>query len=250
MFTRRRAAQPLAGDPAGQVAAVARTHVGRIRLVNEDRFLVRSDCGLWAVADGMGGQDAGAIAATMAIDTLDELANRDQEVGEDAVIDALMRANAAIFEMNESSGQSGGTTIVVVKRTRDGATIFWAGDSRAYWMRNSDAKLLTRDHSLVQEWVDAGLLDQESAQNHPRSNIITRALGVDGQLEIDLVACEFSEGDRIVLCSDGLSRSQKLGDFIAPQRNVAELADRLLTVALQRDGSDNATLVALERNVG
>jgi serine/threonine-protein phosphatase Stp1 len=249
MLFRKRTIAPPPTISEDTVHAVARTHVGRVRVVNEDRFLVRSDRGLWAVADGMGGHDDGAAAASVAIAVLEDLAENTTDVRDEDIFAALERANAAIYRSNQESGRASGTTIVVGQRTGNALVVYWAGDSRAYWIRANQARLLTHDHSLVQEWIDAGMIDASAARDHPRSNIITRALGVDEAIAVDRVACEFAQGDRVVLCSDGLSRSQKITDFVAPKRCVGDYADRLLMAALQRDGSDNATLIVLEHTV-
>lgn len=235
----------------GPARAAARTHVGRVRSINEDRLLDRADHGLWAVADGMGGHSAGAAAAMIAIDALDTLASGGKPIGEATVREAIARANRAIYA-GEGSARgmaptTSGTTIVVASIDCVGVTICWAGDSRAYRIRDGVAERLTRDHSLVQELVDSGAIAQESAERHPRANVVTRALGVAPTVKVDSVHVSLEAGDRILLCSDGVSRSLNPRDFTMPAGEIDDFADRLLRNAVQRDGSDNATLVLIER---
>jgi serine/threonine protein phosphatase PrpC len=231
----RRVQSPVA---SARPTSVARSDVGRVRTVNEDRVLDRPDRALWAVADGMGGLSAGDVAATAAVAALDSLA----EVTEAAIAEALQHANAAILA--QGGGRSGAT--IVVAHVADGfATIFWAGDSRAYHVRGTKVRQLTRDHSVVQDLVDAGLLDEDKAESHPRANVVTRALGVVAPVAIDTVRVVVEPGDRVMLCSDGVSRSLDVRDLARSER-IDALADRLLAAALERDGSDNASLVLIE----
>lgn len=220
--------------------SAARTHVGRVRTVNEDRLLDRSDRLLWAVADGMGGHSAGDVAADRAIAVLATLADDPAPITPGRITAALERVNAAILADAPVAGS--GTTIVAVLLDGATVTILWAGDSRAYLIRGAAADRLTRDHSVVQELVDAGLLADADAHRHPRSNVITRALGVAPTVTIDTVRVAVEPGDLLLLCSDGVSRSLGDRDFLAAG-SLDERADRLLANALQRDGSDNASLL-------
>ncbi|WP_331043026.1 PP2C family protein-serine/threonine phosphatase [Sphingomonas sp.] len=229
--------------PSAPVAATsprsaARTHVGRVRTINEDRVLDRPGRRLWAVADGMGGLSAGDVAADLAVATLDALAS----VTEAALLEALQHANTEILA---AGGGRSGTTIVAAHIAGDLLTVFWAGDSRAYHVRGTRVRKLTRDHSVVQDLIDAGLLDEDKADGHPRSNVVTRALGVVAPVAIDTVRVTLEPGDRVMLCSDGVSRSLILRD-LARGGALNALADTLLTGAIERDGSDNASLVLIE----
>ena len=232
-LTRRRTrhASPL------PVRSTHRTHVGRVRQVNEDRVLDRPDRRLWAVADGMGGHSAGDRAAAAAIDALGELP---APVTASAILGALDAANGRIAAEAERGGS--GTTIVVAWADGARLRLFWAGDSRAYRVRDGRASALTRDHSLVQELVDGGLLSEAEAERHPQANVVTRALGIAASVAIETAECDLAAGDLILLCSDGLSRSLGPRDF-TPGLDLGIQADRLLMNALQRDGSDNASLV-------
>jgi serine/threonine protein phosphatase PrpC len=219
------------------VRSTYRTHVGRVRSINEDRVLDRADRRLWAVADGMGGHSAGDRAAAAAIDALDALPD---PITAPAILGALNAANRSIAAQAERGGS--GTTIVVAWAEATRLRLFWAGDSRAYRVRDGRAVPLTRDHSLVQELVDGGLLSEAEAERHPQANVVTRALGIASSVAIETADCDLVAGDLILLCSDGLSRSLGPRDF-APGLDLSTQGDRLLMNALQRDGSDNASLV-------
>ncbi|MGB3710813.1 MAG: protein phosphatase 2C domain-containing protein [Erythrobacter sp.] len=221
------------------VRSVSRTHVGRVRAVNEDRILDRADLGLWAVADGMGGHSAGDVAAEFLIN---ELASWGEQNGGAGLRETVLRAHRNLIEM--TSGE-GGTTLVAMLAGEGEAQICWAGDSRAYLIRAGELSQLTRDHSLVQGLLDAGLIDEAGSQNHPQASVITSALGVSTDPLIESRTLDVAPGDRVLLCSDGLSRSLSERD-VAGAIALAALADRLMTSALQRDGGDNVSLVLIE----
>lgn len=243
-WARSGAAPPLTAAPL--VTSAARTHVGRVRTVNEDRLLDRPDRALWAVADGMGGHSAGAAAATMAIEALDRIAAAPDPITRATLMQAIAHANATIHAASDAATGTSGATIVAM--TLDGLTamICWAGDSRAYRIRGGTAEPLTHDHSLVQEMIDAGVLTARAAERHPHANVVTRALGVAAGVDIDVTTAMLAPGDRILLCSDGISRSLDARDFTMMPAEIGQCADRLLNNALQRDGSDNATLVVVD----
>ncbi|MDV3455500.1 protein phosphatase 2C domain-containing protein [Sphingomonas sp. HF-S4] len=219
--------------------SVSRSHVGRVRQVNEDRVLDRPDRGLWAVADGMGGHRGGDIAAELAIAALRGVADADSPVRGEAILAALESANGQILARSEAAGGVIGSTIVALHVAEGEAQIFWAGDSRAYRARDGRWEQATRDHSLVQQLVDEGLIDREQARRHPQAHVITRALGVEGKVEVERVSFAVEPGDVLLLCSDGLSRSLG-GNGTGADEQAAE---RLLTEALEKDGSDNITFV-------
>lgn len=238
-----RTAAPIGDGTDATVPSIALTHVGHVRAVNEDRVLDSPQVGLWAVADGMGGHQSGDVAAQIAIDALGDLVSRTpQPCGAD-IVAALQSANAMIYDRYGDAERRSGTTIVAALRTNHQIEIFWAGDSRAYRLRSGRWQLLTRDHSVVQQMVDAGALSPSAAANHPKSNVITRALGVDREVVIDQLATTVAAGDIIMLCSDGVSRSLREGMNDAP--SLALLAQSILDQALTRDGSDNASLVLI-----
>lgn len=221
------------------VRSCSRTHLGRVRQINEDRVLDRPDLGLWAVADGMGGHSRGDVAAETVIAHLSALR---PPVTARTLDEAIQSANREIYEAH---GGRSGTTLVMLSLDDGAATIRWAGDSRAYLIRNGNLRLLTRDHSVVQELVEAGVMDAAHAADHPQANVITRALGTGPQLTIETLSVPLAAGDRVLLCSDGLSRTLA-NDDLQSRCEVDDMADRLLQNALQRNASDNISLVIVE----
>jgi serine/threonine protein phosphatase PrpC len=223
--------------------SISRSHVGRVRQVNEDRVLDRPDRALWAVADGMGGHRGGDIAADVAIAALRNLADAPAAITGAAIHAALERANEDILARGESVGSVIGSTIVVLHIAFGEAQIFWAGDSRAYRARAASWQQVTRDHSLVQQLIDQGLIDREQAARHPQGHVITRALGVDSRVEVETLSFRVKGGEVLLLCSDGLSRS--FDSEIPAEFDSTDpcVADRILGDALERDGSDNISFV-------
>lgn len=229
---------------ASPVQSAARSHVGRVRSINEDRVFDWPNGGVWAVVDGMGGHRGGDLAAQTVIDALRGLDRSDACGSPASILAALGEANDQIFARNTATGEQAGATVVTL--CVQGATVHiaWAGDSRCYRVRGHDVEQLTRDHSLVQELVDAGLLTDEAAAHHPQANVITRAIGVGETCDFSSCLADFVDGDRFLLCSDGLSRSLQGSDLI--DIGLDALADDLLAKALERDGADNISLILVE----
>uniref|UniRef100_UPI0035CB7F5B PP2C family protein-serine/threonine phosphatase n=1 Tax=uncultured Sphingomonas sp. TaxID=158754 RepID=UPI0035CB7F5B len=230
------------------VASVARSHVGLVRPINEDRVFDCPGSGLWAVADGMGGHNGGDLAAQAVVDALRDriVPGRATDAGD--MLAAIRNANAAIVARNEAEATDAGSTVVAAHVAGRTATIAWVGDSRAYLLRGGAATQLSHDHSLVQELIDAGLLTIAAAARHPRANVVTRALGVTRSVEIATVTLALEPDDRLLLCSDGLSRP--LQDMAwEPHGDLHDLTARLLADALRRDGSDNISLICIALTV-
>jgi serine/threonine protein phosphatase Stp1 len=227
---------------------VSRTHVGLIRKVNEDSLLVRTESGLWAVADGMGGHEAGDVASSRIVEALGQLpaANGLDRLVQDAVA-ALKTVNQDLIVLaGAAEGQrSIGSTVVGLAIADGRFQCFWAGDSRAYRVRDDHIVQLTRDHSLVQDLVDAGMIGQDEAVDHPNSNIITRAVGVASDLRVDTVSGDVRPGDQFLLASDGLTRMVGDRELVAELTSSAteDAADRLIDTVLSRGAPDNVTLV-------
>ena len=240
-----RPAHPPVAAPAA-VRSVARTHLGLVRSVNEDRLFDRPDRGLWAVADGMGGHEGGDIAATTAVRALERVANRPGRIAIDDVEQALDDANLHIFEDFGRKGSSGSTVAGLL--IGDGkATVFWIGDSRVYRYRGDRLELLTHDHSLVQDLVDAKVLAPDQARGHPNAHIITRALGVGEAMRLEARSLPLAAGDRFLLCTDGLwgmVPDPAIAALIPGDE--AEAAARLTSAALDAGGRDNLALILVD----
>ena len=226
--------------------SVSRTHVGRVRTVNEDRVFEDSAHGLWAVADGMGGHFAGDVAAEATVQALRTLADGDTPLGGDAIAAALADAGRRIHADAAGSTRVSGSTIVALHIDGAQGSLFWAGDSRAYRARGGRLEQLSRDHSIVQELVDAGALTAAQADRHPQSHVITRALGASSEVEIERCAIVVRPGDVYLLCSDGLTRGNAdMAVLDAADRPLGDVADALMTAALARGGADNISLVLI-----
>ena len=229
-----------------------RTHVGCKRTSNEDAVLSRPELGVWAVADGMGGHEAGEVASAMVVEAL---------AGLDPALPVAARADAATRVLGEANqalvslaaergrGRSIGSTVVAMFADTTTFTCLWAGDSRAYRARGPALEQLTHDHSLVQELVDLGHLDPAEAASHPNANVITRAVGAGPSLDIDTIAGEIAMGDAFLLASDGLTRLLSDEEMLAGLQAVEleRAADSMLETCLQRGAPDNVSLVIVRR---
>ena len=241
--------------PPLRFESAGRTHVGLVRTLNEDRFVERPEVSLWAVADGMGGHQAGEVASGMLVDALMGV----ETLGSgyaflDGVQDAVQRVNRALIA-HAAIGAPGtviGSTIVVLIAYAGHYACLWAGDSRIYLFRGGQLEQLTRDHSVVQEMIDSGAIARGDARSFGRSNVITRAVGVNDRLALDLHQGPILDGDVFLLCSDGLTTT--IGDHeIAAHLHAGRLetaADALIKATLGGGAKDNVTVVLVRAQVG
>jgi serine/threonine protein phosphatase Stp1 len=230
--------------------SVVRTHVGCRRKINEDAVLSRADLGLWAVADGMGGHDAGDVASALVMEEL--AAGRpglDLAARTAGVRRAMEDANARLVAMGQAgpTQRTIGSTVVAIAADGGAFACLWAGDSRAYRARQGMLVQLTRDHSLVQELVDAGEISAAEAAQHPNANIVTRAVGAAAALRVDCTQGDIAPGDAFLLASDGLTRlmsdDELLAGLQAPDLEAA--ADHFIEACLALDAPDNVSFVLL-----
>jgi PPM family protein phosphatase len=223
------------------------TNRGMVRERNEDSILTDPSGTLWAVADGMGGYGNGDVASDIVIDCLAKIPD-----GVDpgpALVARLKEANDLVIERQRTPGMGRmGSTVVAVLISRAVAHVAWAGDSRAYLLRGGRLRPLTRDHSVVQEMVDRGELSPEEAESHPESNMVTRAVGGAPELEVDLISVPLAVGDRLLLCSDGLTRCVYEHTVEALLRDASgpeEACQKLLREALASGAPDNVSAITV-----
>lgn len=227
---------------------VARTHVGCRRKLNEDAILCMPGLDLWAVADGMGGHDAGEVASALIIDRLSRCdAHGDLMARVHAARQAVEGANDALLAM--AGERTIGSTVVLLAADEHAFGCLWAGDSRAYLVRHGAIRQLSRDHSLVQELIDAGELDPAEAAAHPNANVIRRAVGASPKLDLDFVHGELAPHDTFILASDGLTRLLSDDELLAGVSggDLAAAADRFMDESLARGAPDNVSLVLIRR---
>lgn len=231
--------------PAGILSAF-RTDVGKVRANNQDAPIVSEKLRLYGVADGMGGHKGGEVASTSARDDLlRELEGKTPSVA--ALSGAIEEVNRQIYHQQEhDDALTGmGTTLSVLWMSDNFVYIGHVGDSRVYLLRDGEFKQMTLDHSLVEQLVREGVLTEEEAQNHTMRNIITRAIGTDESVEVDVVVEERRKGDLWLACSDGLHGlvdDRQMRDALR-QYAPEKAADVLLKAALDAGGRDNVTLV-------
>jgi serine/threonine protein phosphatase Stp1 len=236
---------------AGRFRSSAATHAGVVRRSNQDGFVNRPDLGLWAVADGAGGHEAGEVASGLVVAALDSIPT-ELPPGEllAEVQQRLETAHATLRQEGERRGPGTqiATTVVVLLAHEDHFACLWAGDSRAYLLRDGALLQVTRDHSLVQDLVDSGAITEQAAENHPHANVVTRALGADLEsFSLDKQLGGLLAGDRLLICSDGVSK--ELGEAeIATLLGAGEEAgaDRVVQAALQQQARDNVTAVMVQ----
>ena len=229
----------------------ASTDVGMVRQQNEDSFLAEET--LFVVADGMGGHNAGEVASALAVTTLRAGARLGIDSAE-GFRELVQQANSAIYTASlDDSTQSGmGTTLVsmsIVQGVEPKVFVANVGDSRAYLWRNGALTRLSIDHSYVQELVNEGIITPEEARVHPRRNIVTRALGIDRSVMVDVFTHTVRTGDRVVLCSDGLVdevADTQIATVLKQHTDPQETAEALVMVANTNGGRDNTTVVVVD----
>lgn len=244
------------------IRTVHASDIGRVRSVNEDSVWIgatRHGYTLGIIADGMGGHQAGETASRLALETMKStldglLSGLQDDALRDALSAAILNANNTVFK--EATGNDEyhnmGTTVVAVLMNGLNGYIGHIGDSRAYLIKDSVAVQLTEDHTLVNELFKNGQITVEEVDNHPRRNVLTRALGTDAEVVVDLAPITLQPGELLLLCSDGLSNfvtKENLGKVAGIHEiSLEERADRLLQLALLAGGGDNISVAMLEHH--
>ena len=230
--------------------SAARTHIGKVRASNQDAVLMHpGKYSLLGVADGMGGHKAGDVASKMAV-AIVERSLKDKQPSVDSLRSAIQEANRMIYEEQlynpDYSGM--GTTMTLIWEDQNRVLMGHVGDSRAYRIRKAEIAQVSLDHSMVAEMVRSGYLTEREARSHPYRNIITRALGTDESVEVDVEELDKETGDVFLLCSDGLSEYVQADQMlkVACRNSLEKAADILLNLALEGGGRDNISLILAE----
>ncbi len=234
-----------------RVIAAGRSDVGRVRDSNEDALLLRDS--VYAVADGMGGHLAGEVASATALQPIEELDGRifqDNAAAVTALSDAVVAANERVSQLAiENPDYRGmGTTLTAALVEGRRLHVAHVGDSRAYLLRDGHFSQLTDDHTLVQHLVDEGQITREEAARHPQRSVITRAIGVSEEVEVDSMSLELQPGDQVLLCSDGLSgvvEDDEIAGTLLQVEEIDAAADALVGLANDAGGPDNITVLLL-----
>lgn len=240
-----------------ELTVAARSDVGMIRSGNEDAFFAHAtrERGVFIVADGMGGHAAGEVASEMAVQIVSrELQDLNEAYGEAArlrIAESLRIANRAIYDrtIQEADKQGMGTTASVLVVAGSRYLIGQVGDSRVYLLRDGALRQLTKDHSYVQEQVDAGFLTPEQARYHPYSNVITRCVGASDVVEPDTYSGELKTGDVFLVASDGLTGmvdDRRLQQLLLSRASAGRVVDALIAEANYRGGLDNITAIVVQ----
>lgn len=225
----------------------SRTEIGNVREHNEDSLTVLPP--LFAVADGMGGHEAGEVASEITINTLNDLAPRSADA--EALARAVVAANLNVIKApSQGVGREGmGTTLTAAILEKERLVIAQVGDSRAYLLHNGSLQQLTRDHSLMADMIEAGQLTEAEARVHPNRSVITRAIGSDPHMQPDLYELNVETGDRLLLCSDGICgmiEDHEIASIMRQAPSAQSCADQLVEAALAAGGFDNATAVVVD----
>lgn len=239
-----------------QLAVAARTDVGMVRSGNEDNFFADADAarGIFVVADGMGGHAAGEVASEMAVQIVSRELAQVRDVRDhgapDKVMVSLRTANRAIYErmLSEADKQGMGTTASILLLSHAHYLIGQVGDSRVYLLRDGLLTQVTKDHSYVQEQVDAGFLTPEQARYHPYSNVITRCVGAGEEVQPDVYSGEIRVGDVFLVASDGLTGmvdDRRLQQLLLARSGPGRIVDALIAEANGRGGLDNITAIVV-----
>jgi serine/threonine protein phosphatase PrpC len=246
------------------VSAFGITDIGSSRSSNEDAFGTSPELHLFTVADGMGGHAAGEVASKLAVETIQEYMTStenepditlpfsvpaDLPLAAKRLVAAGKMANQKIFQLGQKEPKYAGmgTTVVSLLVNGNTAYVSHAGDSRAYLIRENTIRQITHDHSLVKDYVRQGILREEDTLAHPLKHVITRALGTNPQVELDVNTVPLNDGDLFLLCSDGLSNPLNdldLMDSVRDSRpDLEEKSRRLIELALKKGADDNITVV-------
>ena len=236
-------------ETSWQWVSSAITDPGNVRDANEDAILDRPQSGLWVVADGMGGHEAGEVASGAIVAGLSEVGEIEQASKfVDTVEDCLIDVNHRLFAASSSHGKVMGSTVAAILALPGYCICMWAGDSRVYRLRNFELEELTTDHSEVEELIAEGSLKREDAEGYPGENVITRAVGGDEDLYLEVKLFEMAHKDRYLVCSDGLYKDVNFNEIqeILSDGDVTSACQRLIACAKSRRCSDNVSVIGVD----
>lgn len=228
------------------------SHVGNVRKLNEDSYFASDEGQIWCIADGMGGYEAGEVASAMVVDAVAKIEPQNSFSDSVSVLNAAIQKVNNALTVERTVGRDNrimGCTALAVTIVENECCCLWAGDSRLYLYRDQCLYQMSRDHSVVQDLVDRGVLAQEDMQNHPQSHIITRAVGIDGNLELDSVSFDVMAGDLLLMCSDGLygeMSAQDIMSAIMEHQNGRDITENLINQVLSGPARDNVTVSVIE----
>jgi serine/threonine protein phosphatase PrpC len=227
------------------------SHVGNVRKVNEDAYLNCPQRGLWVIADGMGGHDAGAVASASIVDALADIGECASPADfADEVTHRLVRVNRELHAMANANGGNRviGSTVAILLALPDHCLCLWAGDSRIYRLRGSQLEQLTTDHSEVESLIADGVLERIAIDEYRGTNFITRAVGAEEVLDLERRLVPIRHRDRFLICSDGLYKDLSFSEIagLMLDGGTAEVCQKLLSQALARHCADNVSLIAVD----
>jgi PPM family protein phosphatase len=223
----------------------AATDIGRVREGNEDSYLV--DAPLYAIADGMGGHRGGEVASSLAIETMEAMS----KAGDGSLADLVRAANRAVHDrsLHDRAVSGMGTTLTAIVVEDRTAHLAHVGDSRGYLLRAGDLRQITTDHTVVARMVTAGEISREEADEHPHRNVLTRTVGTEADVAVDEDDLPLLDGDRVLLCSDGLTdmvAEDQIAAILETEPDPQRAADRLVKAANRAGGIDNITVLILD----
>jgi PPM family protein phosphatase len=245
-------AEPVSKHEPVKVSGFGATHSGRVRPINEDRFLCKPGNGVFAVADGMGGHAHGDIASSAIVQAIDEtLSSLSSTERVEAFSQSLVEANDRIKDISAVNGNIViGSTVAGLVVSPTQFFVLWTGDSRVYLLRDGQTKQLTTDHTEAQILLRQGKISEQAAREWPRKNVIVHAIGVNEEPHIEVTRGELRRGDVFLLCTDGLTNhvtDTEIGKLAADRDPKSACVD-LIKLALERGGTDNVTVIAVNCN--
>jgi protein phosphatase len=226
----------------------AATHVGKVRERNEDSYLVRPETGIWAVADGMGGHEAGDLASQTVIEALSSIETSDSASELLALCKSrIFDANSRLMKISDERGVTIGTTVTILLTFDGYFACVWAGDSRMYVVRDGGISQISRDHTEAEDLLADGVITAEEAQSWAGKNVITRAIGVTEFPELEVATGTIQPGDVFVICTDGLTRHVPDEEILESTKASPpeQACDHLIRITLERGAGDNVTVVVV-----
>jgi len=231
--------------------SASETNVGMVRKINEDAVFSKPDINLWAVADGMGGHEAGNIASNMIVNMLDDVEVKNNlDIFVSTIEDKILDVNKRLLEYSEImlEGRIIGSTVAILLIKGRVGVCMWAGDSRLYRYRNGSIEQLTVDHSHIAELLKQGVITIAEAENHPDANVITRAVGTCENLYVDIDVFDVSVGDTFILCTDGLYNAVDEDNIVncLKEDDIVIATNKLIETSLNNGAADNVSVVLVK----